>query len=67
MVNETLEAMALDRLSKGQARLPRTWNSIRTYERLVEKGLAVEDADPNPLLRCFSLAQFAREALAGTR
>lgn len=61
MVFETLEAMALDRLTRGDARLPRTWSSIRTYERLVEKGLAKELDDPNPLLRVFTSTQTANK------
>lgn len=56
MVNETLEALALDRLTKGAARIPRSWSSVRTYERLMEKGLVVERAEPNPLLRKFERA-----------
>ena len=51
---DVLEAMALDRLSHGDARLPRTWSTIRSYERLVAKGMARELDDPNPLLRVFT-------------
>jgi hypothetical protein len=54
-VSDVLDAMALDRLSHGNARLPRTWSTIRSYERLVAKGLARELDDPNPLLRVFTL------------
>ena len=56
-VSDVLDAMALDRLSHGNARLPRAWSTIRSYERLVAKGLAEELADPNPLLRVFRLVK----------
>lgn len=56
MVSETLEKMALERLEVGAARLPRSWSSIKTYERLVERGLVREVEEPNPLLRRFTLS-----------
>jgi hypothetical protein len=52
--DEVIERMMLDRLKHGNARLPRTWKTVRHYERLVVKGLAVEVDDPNPLLRVFA-------------
>lgn len=62
MVSEVLEAAAMERLQKcGPARLPRRWSSISAYERLVEKGIAVERDDPNPLLRCFALRDLTGE------
>jgi hypothetical protein len=55
MVNEVLEAFALKELQSRNVRIPRNWNSVRTYERLVEKGVARECEEPNPLLRSFAL------------
>ena len=57
MLPEDLEEMALDRLRHGNARIPTTWHTVKTYERLVKKGLAKEIDDPNPLLRVFSLPE----------
>ena len=53
--SETLQAFALKRLQEeGDARIPRGWKTCGVYERLIERGVAVEIADPNPLLRRFA-------------
>jgi len=53
----TLLKMALDRLTHGDAKPPRTWSSVKHYEQLVKQGLAVEIAQANPLIRQFSITE----------
>jgi len=53
-MKDLLERLAIDRLTRGDAKVPRNWDSIKIYELLVSKGLAREVAQPNILIRQFT-------------